>query len=190
MFMSDPANDNYKKVCNYFPNLPILTKSDTPGQVQLAFTHASIGNKSLGESVTVFALTVSLDSPSIVLIDVNIEFSMDGDKIRLPIAEVFLRDGAGNFARSKKRRDWTPQNSVLLLPLLTEAEILDGQTSVEYLLKIFMRSITQRGEEEIEYGGDEGDEEIEEEEVQEDTNKKSEKKKKENAETLATTTYN
>ena len=72
---------------------------------------------------------------------------MDGDKILLPIAEVLLRAVAGNLMRSKKQKDWTPCNAILLPPFLTEAEILDGETSGEELLKIFERSITERVEE-------------------------------------------
>ena len=31
MRASEPAADKYKNVCEYFPNLEILTKSSTPG---------------------------------------------------------------------------------------------------------------------------------------------------------------
>ena len=30
----EPAVDKYKRVCKYFPNLSILTKSATPGKIQ------------------------------------------------------------------------------------------------------------------------------------------------------------
>ena len=47
MHMSNPSLEKYKKVFGNFPNLAILTKSATPGEVQLIFAHASIGNKLL-----------------------------------------------------------------------------------------------------------------------------------------------
>ena len=46
-----------------------------------------------------FALSVSLDSPYIVLIDVNITFAMDRDKINLPIAEVLFCAAVDNLAK-------------------------------------------------------------------------------------------
>ena len=68
---------------------------------------------------------------------------MDGDKIRLPIAEFLLRNAAGDLDRWKKQRDWTPQNAILLPPFLTEAAILHGESDAGKLLKIFARSITE-----------------------------------------------
>ena len=44
----------------------------------------------------------SLNSPSIVSIDINIAFATDGDNIRLPITEVILCAATGNLASSKK----------------------------------------------------------------------------------------
>ena len=142
MRTSEPANEKYKKVCDYFPNLVILTKSATIGGIQLTLAHTSVGNKSLGESVTAFALVGSLNSTSIVSIDANIAFAMDGDRIRLPIYEVLLCAATGNLARSKNQRDWTPLNTIFLLPILMEAEIFDMETSMEDLLKIFACTIT------------------------------------------------
>ena len=91
MCVSDLANENYKKVHDDSPNLIILIKSVTSGKVQLMFAHASFRNKSLGESLASFSLVGSLDSPSVVSVDVNISFTMDGDKIRLPTSELLLR---------------------------------------------------------------------------------------------------
>ena len=133
-------------------------------EVQLTFSKASVGNKSLGESVASFPLTGSLDSPSAVSIDVMIAFSMDSNKIRLLIAEILLRASAGDLARSKKQRYWTPRNAVLLLPFLTEAKILDVKTSVEEFFKIFTRSITERLEEEENDNGNKDDDKSKEEE--------------------------
>ena len=92
-------------MCANFPNLAIITKSVTRGEVQLTFLHTSVGKKSLGESVAAFFMKGSLNSPSIVSINVNIAFAMDGDKIRLPIAEVLLLSVVGNLVRSKNQRD-------------------------------------------------------------------------------------
>ena len=126
MCASEPAAEIFKRICEDFPNLAILTKSSTPGDIQLTFGHAVIGNKSLGESVVAFALAGDLSSPSVIYFNTDIAFAADGDKIRLPIAEVLLCAAAGDLARSKNQRDWTSRNSVLLLPFLTEAAILHG----------------------------------------------------------------
>ena len=108
------------------------------GEVQLTFVHATIGNMSLGESVVALALAGDLRSPSVVSINIDISFVADGDKIRLPIAEVLLRAAAGDFVCSKKQRDWTPRNAVLLPPFLVEAAILHGESDVGELLKILL----------------------------------------------------
>ena len=90
--------DKFKKVCEDFPNLAILTKSSTPGDIQLTFGHAAVSNKSLGESVVDFCLAGDLSSPSVILFNIEIAFAADGDNIRLPIAEVLLCAAAGNLA--------------------------------------------------------------------------------------------
>ena len=124
MRASDPSTEKYKNVCEDFPNLGILTKSSTPGKIQLTFGHATVRNKSLGESVQDFALAGDLNSPSVISFNIEIAFAPDGEKIRLPIAEVLLRAAASDLTRLKKQRDWTSRNAVLLPPLLTEAAIL------------------------------------------------------------------
>ena len=115
---SEPAAKKYKKVCDDFPNIAILTNSATPGEFQLMLAHATVGNKSLGESVVAFSLAVNLDSPSVVSINMYIDFSVYRKNIRLPITEVLLCAAAGNLVRSKKQQDWTPCNAVLLSPFL------------------------------------------------------------------------
>ena len=75
MRTSEPAREKFKRICKDFPNLAILSKSNSPGEVQLRFTLASIGNKSLGVCVTAFALVVSLEAPKVVSIDANIAFA-------------------------------------------------------------------------------------------------------------------
>ena len=104
MRASEPAAKKYKKVCKDFPNIAILAKSATPGEVQLMFTHTTVGNKSLGESVVLFYLAGNIDSPSMVSINMDITFATEGNKIRIPITEVFLRAAVGNLTRSKNQR--------------------------------------------------------------------------------------
>ena len=78
MRTSEPVFEKYKKVCDNLPNIVVLTKSATPGKVQLTFAHVPVGKKFLWESVAAFALEVLIDSPSVILIDINIAFVMDG----------------------------------------------------------------------------------------------------------------
>ena len=79
---------------------------------------------------------------------IEIAFAADGDKIRLPIAEFLLCAAAGNLTRSKKQRDWTLHNAVLLRPFLTEAAILRGESDAGELLNISARFITEWAKEE------------------------------------------
>ena len=140
MRVSEPAAENYKKVCK---NLAILAKSATPGEAQLTFSHATDRNKSLGGFIVAFALAVNLDSPFVVSIKMDIAFSADSNKIRLPITEVLLYAAAADLVRSKKQQDWTPHNAVLLLLFLTEAAIFNEELYAGDLLNIFARSITE-----------------------------------------------
>ena len=95
------ASKNYKKVCDEFPNLAILTTSATPGKFQLTFAHVSVGNKSLRESVVAFALAGSLDPTYVFSIEVDIAFATDAKITPLPITEVLLRAAASDLTRSK-----------------------------------------------------------------------------------------
>ena len=104
MRVSEPTAEKYKKVCKDFPNLAIMTKSATPGKFQVTFSHTTVENKSLGESVVAFSLAGDLSSTSVVSINMDITFSADGDKIRLLIAEVLLCAAADNLACSKKQQ--------------------------------------------------------------------------------------
>ena len=99
---SEPATEKYKKVCEDFPNLGILTKIFTPGEVQLTFGHSIVGNKSLGESIHAFALAGNLGSPPVISFNLEITFAPEGEKIGLPITEVLLCAAAGDLARLKK----------------------------------------------------------------------------------------
>ena len=107
------------------------------------FGHAAIGNKSHGESVVIFSLAVDLRSPSVISLKIEIAFAVDGDKTRLPIAEVLLYATASNLARPKKQREWTLHNSVLLPPFFTEAVILHGESDAGKIVNIFTRSIME-----------------------------------------------
>ena len=143
MRASEPAAEKYKRVCEDFPNLAILTKSATLGKIQLLFGHTAVGNKSLGKYVVAFALADDLSSPYVISFKIEITFAEDGNKIHLPIAEVILCAAAGDLARSKKQRKWTLRNVFLLPPFLTEAVILHSKSDAGKLLKIFARSITE-----------------------------------------------
>ena len=143
MRASDPSKEKYKNICEDFLSLGILTKSSTTGEIQLLFGHATVGNKSLGESVQDFALAGDLGSPSVISFNLEIAFAPDKEKICLPIAEVLLRAAAGNLALSKKQRDWSCRSAVHLTPFLTEAAILHGKSDAGELLNIFARFITE-----------------------------------------------
>ena len=83
--ISEPVARKYKRVCEDFPNIAILTKSATPGEIQLTFVHAAVGNKSLGGSFVAFSLAEDLSSPSVIYLKIKIAFAADGNKICLPI---------------------------------------------------------------------------------------------------------
>ena len=90
-----------------------------------------------------FSSAGDLSSTSVISLKIEIAFAADGEKIRLPIAEVLLRTAAGDLPRSKKHRDWTPYNAVLLPPFPTEAAILHVESDAGKHLKIFARSIME-----------------------------------------------
>ena len=136
-----PASSKLKRLCTDFPNLEVLTKSATPGDIQVTHSHASIENKSLGKTVTTFALKGSVVAPTVISIDIERAFARGGKNIRLLTTEVLLRDGAGELAKSKKIRYWTSRNAVFLPPFLTEKVLADRETAAEVLLKIFTESI-------------------------------------------------
>ena len=88
--------------------------------------HASVWSKSLGKTVTTFALVVSLKTTTMVSIDIELTFAGNGETIRLQTTEVLVRAAAGELAKSKNLRDWTSRNAVLLLPFLTEIALTNG----------------------------------------------------------------
>ena len=97
----NPARIKFKHVCKYFPNIAILTKNSSPGDVQLTFTHASVGNNYHKEFVAAFSLVGFLEAARVFSIDVNIAFSVAGNKIWVPVTKVIPCASAGNLARSK-----------------------------------------------------------------------------------------
>ena len=58
--LDNPAGSKFKGFCTYFPNLTVLTKSETPGDIHVTYAHVPVGNKSLVKMVTAFSLEVSL----------------------------------------------------------------------------------------------------------------------------------
>ena len=56
MHSEDPARSKFKRFCTEFPILAVLTKSATPGDIQVTYAYASVGNKSLSETVAPFDL--------------------------------------------------------------------------------------------------------------------------------------
>ena len=89
-----------------------------------------------------FARDGDLSSPYVISLNIDINFSADGDKICIPIVEVILRTAAGDLERSKNQRYWTPPNTVLFPQFITEAAILHGEWDAGQILNIFSRSIT------------------------------------------------
>ena len=125
-----------------FPNFALLTKSSTPGEIQITFGRSTVGNKSLGGTLQASALSGDLASPSVIYFNLEIAFFPEGEKIRLPITEGLLRAAAGDLKAPKKQPDWQSFNAVLLPLFLTEAAILHGKSDAGELLKIFPRAIT------------------------------------------------
>ena len=106
MRMRKPARENFKHICKYFPDLNILAKSATPGDAQLTLTHTSVGKNPLGGSVTAFALVILIEATTAVSINIDIAFTIAGNKIRIPITKLILRTAVGtvgNLAKSKNR---------------------------------------------------------------------------------------
>ena len=90
-----------------------------------------------------FAITVNLISASGISFNIQIPFAADDDKIHIPIVEVLLCAAASDLGQSKKQRDWTSRNAVLLPPFMTEAAIFHGKSDAVNLLKIFAHTITE-----------------------------------------------
>ena len=108
MRASKPATKKYKNVCENFPNLGILTKSSMPVEVQLTFGHATIGNKSLGESIQVFALAGNLGSPSVISFNLKIAFAPDREKSAYRSRRSFFAPPPATSPAPKSNRTGSP----------------------------------------------------------------------------------
>ena len=144
MRTSNPDSEKFKHVCKDSPNLTILTKSATSGELQLVFTHVSIGNKSHGKYITAFALTGLLEAPTVISINSYTIFDSAKDNIWVPVTKVLLCAAVSNPIRSKKQRYCMALNAVLLLPFLTESAILSSETTETNLPKVFAKCIATK----------------------------------------------
>ena len=137
MSLDESDGAKFKRVCTDFPNIVILTNRATLSKIQVTFGHSPIGNKSLGETVSAFSLAVSSESLMVVYINIKRTFTRACDNIRLLITEIILCTAFGNLARSKNLHGLVLPNFVLILSLLSNGVVLDGQVSASELLKIF-----------------------------------------------------
>ena len=101
MRLDNPYGAKFKFIFVDFPNVMILTKSATLGEIQVTFHHASFGEKSLRETDTAFTLVGYHKYLTVVSINTKRAFTSAGDKIRLPITEVLLHAAVVDLAQSK-----------------------------------------------------------------------------------------
>ena len=141
MRSDNPAGTKFKRVCTYFSNLEVLTKSSILGDIQVTCAHASVRNKYLGEMVTTFALEESLEVPTVVSINIEPTFASNGNKICLLTTEVLLCATADDLAKSNTLRNWASRNAVLRPSFVTETVFTNGETLGEVLLKIFFERL-------------------------------------------------
>ena len=141
MRSDDLSGPKSKRVCKDIPNLVLITKSTTPGYIQVTYEHASVGNKAFVKTVTAFSLARSLQVPTVVLIGIKRAFAVDGEKILLLTMEVLLHTTTGDLKKSSKLRNWTFRNAILLPKFLTKTVVTNGETAEEDLLKIFAENI-------------------------------------------------
>ena len=125
----------FKRICTYFTNIEILTNRAMSGKIQVTFGNATIGNKSLRETVTTFNLIERRKSLTVVSIDTKCASARDN--IRLPTTEVLPHASFSDLIHSKNICNWATLSVILLPTLLTEVVIFDGQEYLEDLLKIF-----------------------------------------------------
>ena len=79
-----------------------------------------------------------------VSVDIEIAFVGDDKNIRLPKTEFLLCAAVGKLVKSKKLRDWTSRNVVLLPPFLTEIVIINEETTSEALFNISTERINRQ----------------------------------------------
>ena len=144
----EPTNEKFKCMYKDFPNIVILTKSDMPVEVQMTFTHAPLVTNPLGNlllhfpwqyhstHIHLFQLMPTLPSP----IPEKISASQSLRYSSAPPPEILqgLRIiGTGQYSMtSLYHHSWQRRR------------FLTGRASLEDLLKIFARCITEREEEE------------------------------------------
>ena len=75
MRSDEPAVSKFKRLYTDFPNIALLTKSATPGEVQVTYTHASIENNLLRETATTFSLEGFLEATTVVAINTERAFT-------------------------------------------------------------------------------------------------------------------
>ena len=131
----------FKRLCVDFPNPAILDKGATPGKFQVVYVHASVGNKSLGETVTYFALAGLLEAPTMVSIGAERAGAGTRENIHLPTTEVLLRAAIGDLYKSRKLRDWAALNAVFLPPLLAKDLIFEGEAATRKSSRYLLSSL-------------------------------------------------
>ena len=92
MRSDESAGTKFKRVCTDSLHLTLLTKTATPGEMQVTFGYTSVGNNSLEETVTAFALVGSLEYLVVASIDAKRDFTSANKKSRLPVTEFLLHD--------------------------------------------------------------------------------------------------
>ena len=102
MCSDEPSRSKFRRVYIGLPNLAVPTKSAMPGDMQVTYVHASVGNKYLRETVTDFSLSGYLKAPTVVLIDAEYTFAGYSEKIHLPTTEILLRATIDNLEKPKK----------------------------------------------------------------------------------------
>ena len=86
----------------------------------------SVGSNSLGGNGTAFALMISLEYPTVLLIETGNDLTRDGENICLLIMEFLLCIAVGDFSRYKKIHYWVVLNTALLPPFLKKSGCTRG----------------------------------------------------------------
>ena len=78
MHSDDPDGNKFKNLCTDFPNLALIIKTATPGEIQVTFDHAPIGKNSLGETTAAFYHVGYLESLMVVSVNAESNFASAG----------------------------------------------------------------------------------------------------------------
>ena len=81
MRSDEPESFKFKHVCTYLPNIALLTKRATSREGQVMYTHTSIRNKSLRDTVSAFTLEELLGDLTVAKINAERAFNGAGKKI-------------------------------------------------------------------------------------------------------------